>query len=376
MRGRVRTIVQWVVVLGGAGVMVWQLPALARETTDLGAELAQLRWGWVGAAVLLGIGALVAYGELHRRLLAAGGARLPVRTIQAINFAQNALSTTLPAVGNAVGFVYATYQLRKRKVDVALAAWSLVLAGTVATITLIVLGVLGLGWAGKVPVLVAVGLAAGVVLGSWACWILVNRPSVLHRGLRGLTWLTRRLPGFCRTCRRTWATDPDATARRISERIRLLRPDRGQWAAITALAALSWLLDYLSLTTSVTALGSPVPWSTLVVGFLVVQGSIALQVFPGGAGLAEAGLLGVLTASGVPIAPALASVLVYRLINWLGLAALGWLVYAVQIHLAPVHEHQHAPELAATGPGAAKRPAGHRWLGLAGGKRKAAPDNP
>ncbi|MGP4016578.1 lysylphosphatidylglycerol synthase transmembrane domain-containing protein [Saccharopolyspora sp. 5N708] len=362
MRGRVRTIVQWAVVLGGAGVMLWQLPALARETNDLGAELAQLRWGWVGAAVVLGIGALVVYGELHRRLLAAGGALLPVSTIQAINFSQNALSTTLPAVGNAAGFVYATYQLRKRHVEVALAAWSLVLAGTVATITLIVLGLLGLGWAGKVPVLVAVGLAAGVALGSWLCWGVVTRPSVLHRFLRALTWLARRFPGVCRTCRRSWANDPDATARRISERIRLLRPNGLQWLVITALAVLSWLLDYLSLTTSVAALGPPVPWSTLVVGFLVVQGSIALQVFPGGAGLAEAGLLGVLTASGVPVAPALASVLVYRLINWLGLAALGWMVYAVQIHLAPLHEHQHAPAFASTGPGTPRRPARRRWM--------------
>lgn len=109
MRQRVRTIAQWAVVLGGLGVLGWQLPVLASEAGRLGAELAHLRWGWVGVAVLLGVGSLAAYGELHRWLLIAGGVRLPVRTVQAINFAENALSTTLPAVGNAVGFVYATY---------------------------------------------------------------------------------------------------------------------------------------------------------------------------------------------------------------------------------------------------------------------------
>ncbi|GAA0528245.1 hypothetical protein GCM10009545_33230 [Saccharopolyspora thermophila] len=170
---------------------------------------------------------------------------------------------------------------------------------------------------------------------------MVTRPSALHRFLRVGTALGRRLPVFCRTCRRTWAVDPDRTARRVADRVRLLRPSASQWAVIGTLAALSWLLDFLSLSLSVVALGHPVPWSTIVVGFLAVQGAIALQVFPGGAGLAEAGLLGALITSGIPVSSALAIVLVYRTINWLGLAALGWVVYAVQIHLAPFHEHRH-----------------------------------
>jgi hypothetical protein len=344
MRQRWRAVAQWAVVLGGLGVLAWQLPTLGQETNRLGEELAHLRWGWVAAAAALGVGALVLYGELHRRLLAAGGARLSVRTVQAINFAENALSTTLPAVGNAAGFVYATYQLRKRGVDVALAAWSLVLAGMVATITLLVLGLLGLSWAGQVSPFIGVPAAIGVALGAWGSWVAVTRPAVLHRWLRGIAWVGLRMPPLCRTCRRAWATDPEAVVRRTSDRIRLLRPTPSRWMIIIVVAALSWASDFLSLLASIGALGHPVPWAVLVAGFLVVQGSIALQVFPGGAGLAEAGLLGVLLAAGTPIASALAGVLIYRTITWLGLAALGWVVYAVQIHASPLYDHTHAPE--------------------------------
>lgn len=346
MRQRMRLIVQWVVVLVGLNVLMWQLPALVGEADRVGASLAEVSWGWVGMAVLFGSGALVLYGELHRRLLVAGGARVPGRSVQAINFAENALSTTLPAVGNAAGFVYAAHHLRKRQVDVGLAVWSLVLAGAVATVALIALGLLAVGVAGQIPVLVAVPLATGVVLGAWGCWRVASRPQVLRRCASGLIGLGRHLPASCRVR----AADPEALAQRVSDRIGLLRPSVIQWMLITGCAGLSWVLDFLSLFASVTAVGHLVPWSALVVGFLVVQASIALQIFPGGVGLAEGGLLGVLVAYGVPVAPAVAGVLVYRLINWLGLAAMGWVVYAVQIHLTSHHQHRRAPECPGCGP--------------------------
>ncbi|MDA3625146.1 lysylphosphatidylglycerol synthase transmembrane domain-containing protein [Saccharopolyspora sp. WRP15-2] len=337
MRNRIRTIAQWTVVLCGLGVLGWQFPALAAEAGRLGGELAHLSWIWFGVAIALSVASLVAYGELHRRLLLAGGVVLPVRTVQAINFAENALSTTLPAVGNAAGFAYAAVQLRKRGVDLALGTWSVVLCGVVATAVLALLGLAGAGGTGVMSPLLAGLLAAGLLITSCACWVVLVRSSALHRCLRGCARLVRAMPG--RTT--SWAKDPDAVARRLSDRIAMLRPSGRQWAAIVSFAALSWIVDYLSLCASVAALGHPVPWSTLVAGYLAVQGAIALQVFPGGAGLAEAGLLGVLLASGTPIAPALATVLVYRSINWLLLAALGWGVYGVQIHLAPDSGARH-----------------------------------
>ncbi|MFI0468902.1 MULTISPECIES: lysylphosphatidylglycerol synthase transmembrane domain-containing protein [Saccharopolyspora] len=327
-----RRTVQWSVLVAGVGVLAWQLPALTGESGRLRAALAGLRWEWVVVAALLGLGSLVAYGELHRRLLIAGGVHLGVRAVQAIHFAENALSTTLPALGDPAGFAYATYQLRQRDVGVALAVWSTVLSGVVATVVLMVLGVVGLGTSGSIPTFIAVVLVLGIASASWACWRVVTHAELLHRGLRGLTRLARRIPLLERG---SWAADPDAAARRMSERVRLLRPSRSQWAVILAIAALSWVFDFLSLMATVVALGAPVSWSAFVMGFLVVQASIALQIMPGGAGLAEAGLLGVLVSSGAPVAQAMAIVLVYRGINWVGLAVVGWLVYAVQIHASP-----------------------------------------
>jgi hypothetical protein len=110
-------------------------------------------------------------------------------------------------------------------------------------------------------------------------------------------------------------------------RLRMLRPSPRQWLRLLALSALTWLLDFANLAVASAAVPGAVHWAALVQGFLVVQASIALQVLPGGAGLAEVGLLGALLGSGVPAGPAAAVVLIYRTTSWLLPSVLGWLVY-------------------------------------------------
>jgi putative heme transporter len=162
--------------------------------------------------------------------------------------------------------------------------------------------------------------------------------------------MARWLPRVCRSCRNTWATRADEVALRLSARITLLRPTGPRWLGLITLAALTWVLDYFSLAASVAAVGYPVPWGVLIVGFLLVQLSIALQIFPGGIGLAETSLLTALLTAGVAAAPAAASVLIYRLITWLGLSLLGWAVYGFWIHAAPPHFHHHAPTVGKPAP--------------------------
>jgi putative heme transporter len=174
---------------------------------------------------------------------------------------------------------------------------------------------------------------------------VLTHPSVLRRGLRRLVLLARFVPGMCHTCSHAWTRRADQVSTRLSTRIGLLSPSTARWLGLVGLAAVPWLLDFASLAASALAVGSTVPWGALLVGFLLVQASVAAQILPGGAGLAETSLLGLLLASGVPAAPAAASVLIYRAITWLGVALLGWVLYAVSIHSAPLHLHRHAPEL-------------------------------
>ncbi|WP_141566620.1 lysylphosphatidylglycerol synthase transmembrane domain-containing protein [Pseudonocardia sp. N23] len=341
------SIAHWALVLAALGYLAWQSPDLVRAAVAARDPLADLSWTWTGVCALLAVAALALYGELHRRLLVVADASVGVGQMQAITFAENAISNTVPVVGGAGSMAYSIARLRRRGVDATLASWSVVLPGALSTIVLIVVAMVVAGIAGWLPPWSAVVLAMVVALGSAGLWAVLTRPAVLRRALTGLLHVGRRLPWLCRHCRGVWALDPDAVSDRLAARIGLLRPTAPQWLVLICLATVSWGLDYLALAAAAAAVGIPVLWVPLALGFLAVQASIALQILPGGAGLAEVGLLGALVAAGVGAGPAAATVLVYRLITWLGLSVIGWVVYAVQIHAGPRHRHRHAAELAA-----------------------------
>jgi uncharacterized membrane protein YbhN (UPF0104 family) len=89
----------------------------------------------------------------------------------------------------------------------------------------------------------------------------------------------------------------------VTDRIALLRPGALRWLWIIALAGVSWALDVGAQSTCAYAALGEVPWVAVVEGFLVVQASIALQLLPGGAGLAEVGLVGIFAAGHPPVPP-------------------------------------------------------------------------
>lgn len=322
-----RSATHWVLLGAAVGYLAWRVPDLARDFAGAATHVGHPQWVWLGAAVVSGVAALVAYGELHRRLLLVGGQRLPGTTVQAISFAENAISTTVPVVGGAGSLGYAIDELRRRGVDTAVAAWSVLMAGVITTVTLLVVGSFGLAWAGWIPVPVAVLAAALVALGTTTLWLLLTHPEAPHRLLHG------------------W-TGADSAVRRLAEQVAALRPGPARWTGLIGVALASWLLDVLTLVASAAATGTRVQLGALVAGFLVVQASIALQVLPGGAGLAEAGLLGVLVGAGVPPAAAAATALTYRLISWLGLSVVGWAAYA-GLHHTP-HRRTAVPATAGT----------------------------
>ncbi|GAA4835645.1 lysylphosphatidylglycerol synthase transmembrane domain-containing protein [Saccharopolyspora rosea] len=348
LRSHWRPVLHWAVVVVAIAFLLVQAPKLAADVRLAADPLGHLRREWLLPAVVAGLGGLALYGEMHRQLLLVGQARIPVPTVQGITFAQNAISNTVPVVGGAGALVYAIDQLRRYRVDASLASWAVFVAGVLDTVALLVLGILGLGWAAYVPAAVAIPAAVVVALGSAGCWIVLTHARVLERAMHLLLVISRRLPGQCPTCRRAWVHRAEEGAHRLAGRIALLRPSARRWLVLFVLVVASWALDFLTLVAAAAAVGTPVRAELLVLGFLVVQGSVALQIFPGGAGLASVGLLGVLLASGTPAAAAAATTVLYRGISWLGLAVAGWVVYVARIHTGPLHEHRHAPEHAAT----------------------------
>jgi uncharacterized membrane protein YbhN (UPF0104 family) len=185
----------------------------------------------------------------------------------------------------------------------------------------------------------AAALAVGAA--GTGAWVLVTHPALLRVLLRPILSLGRFIRGQCAICRNRRAADIDRVTDRVSARLARLRPSPLRWSYLVALAVLAWAFDFADLVMSAVATLGSVPSVALVFGFLAVQASIALQVVPGGAGLAEIGLLGALRGRGIAAGPAAIAVLVYRASSWLLPSALGWIIYGLQIHLIRPRPHRH-----------------------------------
>jgi uncharacterized membrane protein YbhN (UPF0104 family) len=340
-------VVHWTLLLAALAYAGYRAPALFRSVRDGGRWVHQLRWGWAVVALVLVLLSIATYAELQRRLLVVGGAHVPGASVQAVTLASNAVANTVPVVGGAAAIAYAISRFHRRGTDPAVASWAALLAGLVSTLCLVALGAAGLALAGAVPVGGAALVTLATVALSTGGWHLVSHPAVLGRALTPVLRWARRAPASCGPCRAGWADDLARTVADVTGRIALLRPGAARWLWIIGLAAVSWALDFGALSASAYAVLGRVPWASVVEGFLVVQASIALQVLPGGAGLAEVGLAGII-ASGAPGGAAAVVVVVYRSVSWLIPSALGWLVYAVQIHTLGPASDRHGP--AVTGP--------------------------
>ena len=104
----------------------------------------------------------------------------------------------------------------------------------------------------------------------------------------------------------------------VAERINMLLRTRKILTASLIWAAANWLLDAASLWTFLWAFGYPISPIDLFVAYGLANILAVLPFTPGGLGVVEGVLIPTIVGFGVPHAPAILAVLLYRLINfWL-----------------------------------------------------------
>ncbi len=119
---------------------------------------------------------------------------------------------------------------------------------------------------------------------------------------------------------------------RVSERIILLTSNRRTLWASLEWAAANWILDAACLWVFLWAFGNPISPIDLMVAYGLANILAVIPLTPGGLGVVEGVLIPTIVGFGVPLVPATAAVLAYRLLNfWLpipfgGLAylSMGW----------------------------------------------------
>lgn len=303
-----------------AALAIYVVAGRSGEISGAAALLEHAHWAWVLIAVPAETCSLLAYAALEGRLLRAGEAPVPLRALLQITLAGNAIQNSLPA-GPAWGASFAFGQLRRRGADAVLATWTLVATAFVSGAALVALTAVGVAVAeGQAAtndlidavVIVAVVAVAGAVafrMGLHARWV----PRVLRLIVRLSQAVVDRPSG-----------DPTLVVHEALDRLTAVRPTVRDWAVAGGWGISNWGFDCACLALAFPSVGAGVPWRGLLLAYGAGQLAANLPITPGGLGAVEGSLTVALVAYGGGRIATVAAVLVYRVITFWMLLAVGW----------------------------------------------------
>ncbi len=313
-----RRVLRIGVTLASLFVGVHLLLPLAGGLEATAEALARATW-WLPCVLLtFETGSFWAYGELLLVVVRAAGERPPRNLIQRATVVGASLGKTMPG-GSATAMAMMVATLRSHGLSGARVTAGLAAAGAVswATLALLlpvgaVLAVIG-GQTGAIALGAVVFAAGGIVAAAFV-------PVALRHPERAAALVERAVSSIARGTFRRWV-DPAKLGSLVSTGIasaaHLVR-NRRALAAGGAWALANWLLDFMVLLTLTASIGGETALLPLLLVYVVGQLLAAVPVTPGGVGLVEATMTGMLVASGAPAGEAIAAVLGYRLVShWL-----------------------------------------------------------
>src|SRR5574340_1343425 len=312
-----------VAVLAIELVLIW--PELSESVRNLG----DLRWGWVIGAVGASLVSMSSFARVQRCLLRVANVHVHQRQSLSVAYASNSMSGTLPGGPVlATGFVYR--QTRSWGASPVVATWQLVMAGVLQAIGLALIGLVGALLVGARTnpfslIFTIGGMFAFLVLVQYAA----TRPDALEgvgvTALRAVNTI-RKKP--LRHGVRHW--------KHIVAQVSAVRMDRRDTTRAFGWSLSNWIADACCLAFACYAIGGHPSFAGLAVAYAAgTAAKSAIPLLPAGLGVMDAILVPALTASGLTGAQAVSAVVVYRLVSFLLIAIIGWIVFALRFRGAP-----------------------------------------
>jgi uncharacterized protein (TIRG00374 family) len=295
---------------------------------DTGHALAEASW-WVPlVAIALEALSLLAYAELLRTALVCARSEAPRGFLQRTVVAGLALGRTLPG-GTTAALPVIVGNLRGAGLDAAVATASMAASGLLSSLVLALLLPVGAGLA------FASGTTGGNILGIAGLAIvliglIVGVRPILRRPEAAGSVIARIVGAVARGPLKH-RVDPEqigAAVERAVESAGRLANDRRGLATAAGWASANWLFDAAALAVLAATIGKGTPLGALLLAYVVAQLVAAVPLTPGGIGVVETAMTGVLIAAGAPGAAATATVLSWRLVSF-------WLPILVGLALVP-----------------------------------------
>ena len=311
-----RLALRGLLLLLGMVSIYFFLPTLL-DLAEKAPQLEHVKWRWFFLMGLLMTGAFASQWELTR--LAVPGVSWFVAATSQLT--SNAAVKLIPG-GVVAGGAFYFRMLAVSGVPMGTAVTALAAVGILSNLVLLALPAVAVIIAivsapipeGMLPVAMA-GTAMFVAMFTAA--VVVVR---FDRPLEWLGWVVEHVVEWAaKLFKKDWSITADNLVEQRDEVVSAL--GKG-WHKALAVAVSNWLLDYATLVVALIAVGADPRPSLVLLAFAGAAVLGMIPITPGGLGFVEAGLVGMLTISGIPAGDALLATLAYRLFQfWLPIPA-------------------------------------------------------
>lgn len=276
---------------------------------------------WIAAAALTMGLSMVAQSEVMVILLRSAGVPAPRWRTNSLGLAANSWSATFPG-GPAISAAMIFREQIKWGATPVIASWYMILSGALAGAGMAILAIGAVFFLGaKVSwMTISLALVALAAIAGGANW-LARHPNTVER------FIVRVLARFNR-----WRNKPEdrfaAQFNGLAEQLAAVRLPLPQitWAMVASM--LNWILEIACLLACAYAVGAEPPIAGVVLSFLSAKLAGQAQLTPGGLGTVDVTLTSTLVAlATLTINEAVSAVIVYRMISFVALTLIGWVVY-------------------------------------------------
>src|SRR3954469_16898387 len=311
---------RWVIIGIAVIVLTVELTLVWDQLAKAWRSLYSANWWWVLAAVVAAMSSMHSFAQIQRTLLRSAGVKVKQWRSEAAFYAGNALSPTLP--GGPV--LSATFMYRQQRIWGAtpvVASWQLVMSGALQVVGLALLGLGGafmLG-ASKNPLSLIFSLG-GVIALVLLAQAVASRPDLIDGiGVRGLSWFNSLRGNPADTGLAKW--------REMLTQLESVSLSRRELGGAFGWSLFNWIADVACLLAACYATGGHPSLAGGAGGGAAGPARGAVPVVAGGLLVVEAVLVPGLVSSGMTLASAISAMLIYRLISWIFISTIGWVVF-------------------------------------------------
>lgn len=311
---------RWVLIVLAVVVLTVELALVRDQLAKAWKSLMSANLLWVLAAAAAAMASMHSFAQIQRTLLRSAGVRVHQWRSEAAFYAGNALSTTLPG-GPVLSATFIYRQQRLWGATPLVASWQLVMSGVLQVIGLALLGLGGafLLGASKNPLSLIFSLGGFLALILLA-QAVATRPELIDGiGVRVLTWVNSVRGKPTETGLAKW--------REILAQLESVQLGRRDLGVAFSWSFFNWVADVACLLFACYATGWHPSLAGVTVAYAAARAVGSIPLMPGGLLVVEAVLVPGLVSSGMSLASAISAMLIYRLVSWIFISAIGWVIF-------------------------------------------------